>query len=189
MISPTGLVGSFTGTVSFAVPGVSLTGVVSAEIDTAAGDVLIDGNDLTFTVAGQEITADVTLERTAAADGSSRISVTLAELSFSIGSVVSVSGASGSLLIAADGIAGSFTATPVFTLPDSMTLTAVSIRIDVNTTPGAVVLSPSITLPAGPYVRAELSATLTFGTLGTLAGTLAFQRSQAPGERSPPSSL
>jgi len=185
-LAPTGLSGSFAGAVAFAVPGVSLTGTVSAVFDTAAGDVLIDGDTLALTLAGPQLPAAVTLARAAAAGGGSIVTVTLANLTASLGGVVDLAGG-GTLVLAPDGVAGSFTVTPTFHLPSPVTITGTSITLDVNTRPAAVVLtSPARTLPAGPYVRAELTTTLTVGTLGSITGSFAFQRSAPPGGEVPP---
>ncbi|HSF97082.1 MAG TPA: hypothetical protein VLA55_00205, partial [Ornithinibacter sp.] len=186
VISPTGVVGSFLGTVTLDVPQVSLTGTVSAEIDTAAGTVRIGGTAVVLTVAGQSLSGTIWLERTLAANGAPVVTVTLGAATLAIGTYVAVTITAGTLVIADDGVAGAFSANAAFALPGGLTLPDAAVRIDVNTRPDAVVLtSPSVTLPAGPYVRVEVTITagapLAVGTLGSLSGTFAFQRSPVAG--------
>ena len=180
------LSGTFVGTVTLAVPGVSLTGTVSADIDSGAGTVRIGGAAVTLTVAGQAITGTIWFARSFDAAGRPVVAVTLTGVSVSVGGAVSVTGANGSLVISADGIAGAFDATATFSLPGTLTLADATVSIQVNTRSTAVVLtSPALTLPAGPYVRAELvipsGSPLTIGALGTISGTFAFQRSAVAG--------
>ena len=114
------------------------------------------------------------------------MTVTLGAATIAIGTYVAVTVTAGTLVIADDGVAGAISANAAFTLPGALTLPNAAVRVDVNTRPDAVVLtSPSVTLPAGPYVRVEVTITagapLAVGTLGTLSGTFAFQRSAVPG--------
>ena len=185
----TGLVGTFTGTVAVSVPGVVLSGTVTAQVNTSAtaqsgipaGSLRIGGSSITVTVGGVALTGEIWFERVAGSGGASTYRLELVNAGVALGTYVVISAVSGTVQMTSAGLAGSLTATATFAIPTLLN-GSVAVALQVNTTPAPAVLSPTVTLPAGPYVRVALdNADLTIGTLGRVTGSLAFQRSLAPG--------
>src|SRR5205807_2227411 len=114
-LTATGVAGSLTGDVAVTIPGVSFTGSLALQLDSAAGDidtrvatrhVRISGTGVHVTIAGQSIGGDFTFEQNA--DG---VLVTLHNGTLSLGSVVDVQQADGTLSIASAGVTADLTVT------------------------------------------------------------------------------
>ncbi|MDA8436815.1 MAG: FG-GAP-like repeat-containing protein, partial [Actinomycetales bacterium] len=185
-----GVDGSLTGTLSLAVPQVTLTGTISAQFNTRAGHELlrVGGANLDLTVAGQTLSGEVWLERSGSA-GAAVVTVTLTGVGLTIGGgAVTVGSASGTFTVAPDGVAGSVSATATVALNGLLSATGLAVSVSVNTRPTAVELSSTVTLPAGPYTRVEITADtsnpITLASFGTLTGAVSVQRSQAEGQPS-----
>src|SRR5262249_15504683 len=134
----TGVTGDFTGDVSLSIPGVSFSSQLKAVFDTGAGKVQVTGLNTKLTIAGQQLTANFTID---SSPGLVKIGLTsVAGTSLlKLGSFVDIKAATGALLVRAGGVAGQITVTDfAFTLPNSISLTGGSISIAVNTTPSAV---------------------------------------------------
>ncbi len=184
-VAADGVVGTMTGLVTVNVPGVTLTGTVSAEVDTRAGSakVRVGGTSVVLEVQGLKLTGAIWVQR-----DSTGTTVTVTGAALDLGGFVSASDINGGLVIAADGIAGALdVGTLHFTLPSTLTLADLSGRIEVNTRPVATTVpvgSGSAALPAGSFVRVAVtvpSGGLAIGSLGTLSGSFVFQRSAVAG--------
>ena len=185
-----GLYGSFTGTLALAIPGVTASGTVSVQVNTTsaaqgtipAGAVRIGGTNLTVGFAGTTLTGEIWFEKVGTGAGTT-YQVDLVSAGLTLGAFASLSGATGTFVLSAAGVAGSVSATPTFTLPSLVTLTGGTTSLQINTT-GAQAVAGSVTLPAGPYLRLELDgATLNVATTpgGSLTGSFAFQQSVSGG--------
>jgi hypothetical protein len=170
----TGAYGRFSGTLALSVPGISTTATVTGEIDTRPGGaVLITGSAVSVVVAGVTLTGGFTFTRVGDIVTVDLVGVTVTGLGD-----LSVSGITGQLVLAGDGVAGSISGTVSSTL---LGLTSASALVQVNTRPAAAVLSSTVTLPAGPYTRVVVTVTgWTLGAGNTVSGTVAVQ-SSVPG--------
>src|SRR5262249_1583341 len=133
--------------------------------------VQVTGLNTKLTIAGQQLTADFTID---SAPGLVKIGIaSVAGTSLlTLGSFVNIKAGTGALIVRAGGVAGALTVSDfAFTLPGGITLTVNTISIAVNTTPSAVkdvvvVGSTPIVLdlPAGPTVSVQvLGGKLSFG--------------------------
>ena len=194
-VEPTGLHGSFSGAVAFAAPGISLGANLTVDLDTrpATRHVTVSGPDVSVTVAGQSLRAAVSFESTTTAAGQRVVRAAIANVGpnplltlGTPGSQVSVTTASGQLLLTGTGVALGLTATVAVTLP-GITLTPGTVRVEVNTLTAPVAEtftvagSPvTLSLPAGPYLRVSLTgASLALTTVPgtpTLSGSFAFEQ-------------
>ncbi|HEX8631009.1 MAG TPA: hypothetical protein VF755_22870, partial [Catenuloplanes sp.] len=185
-VSPTGMTGSLTGgTVTLTVPGVTLLGTLSADIDTATGRVRIGGASVTLTVAGVSISSStgggIWVERRAGTGTSTpTVVVTFSGATLGFGPVT-VTASSGTLQATSAGVAGSLTG--VATFSGSFLTGSLGVTIAVNT--GS---DPAAGQPAGSFLRVQVtvpdSAPVTLrntalAPLGTVAGSFSFER-QAP---------
>ncbi len=189
-ISSTGVVGGLSGTVAITIPGASVSGTFTLALNTTgqadsvtvnsvstpvpAGNFFsLNASQATITVGAQSLTGNLTLQRTTTA-GLTTTTLAVTGATFLLGdgttTFLSLDAIAGSLTVTGAGVAGSLSAHLASSpLPG---LTANTLSVAVNTTPDA-----SGDLPAGPYLRAELTgATLTVGTQ-TLSGDFGFQRS------------
>ncbi len=187
-VSPAGVVGGLTGTVAVTLPGAAVTGTFSVLVNTTGaaptgtinGQTIPAGNffELTATgasiaIGGQSLTgAALTLSRTTT-NGVTVTTLGVSGAALLIGdgttTFLSLDTISGSLTVSSAGVSGSLSAHLVSSALTN--LTANTISVAVNTTSSAVG-----GLPAGPYLRGELTgATLTVGGQ-SLSGDFGFQR-------------
>ena len=140
-VTADGIHGTFSGTIAFAAAGISLTTAVDADIDTRPGTphVRVTAAAAHLVVAGQELVADLSFERTAVTGGSV-VTLTLTALTASIGGVATVTGG-GTMVIAPDGVAGSLALSATFgPALTALGLGTTSVALDVNTRPTTVVV-------------------------------------------------
>ncbi len=172
-IAADGVWGAFSGDLALAISGLEVSGTFSAQVNTtasvvtvagvalAAGTVRIGGTVLTITVGGVAVSGEVWFARTPTG-----IELTLAHGSLSIGSYVTISEATATLVVTAAGVAGSFTAHASLVVPGVAGFEAdVSVNLDTATASLAVVVA---------------NADLTFGA-GRLTGSVSFSRSTTGG--------
>ena len=205
VLTSAGVAGRVAGTLSLAVPGAhfdaglalsinttaaevhrSITfgaaGGSTARLDLAAGPYLrIDGTAVTLTLAGQTITADVAVTRTATGTslGLSRVSLGFAT---SAGYGVSLSQGSGLLVVTSTGIAGRLTGVVGVTLPAGVSANG-TLTVAVNTGTAAVSTSTTvgastqtIDLPGGPYLRFEATGLVLTVAGQQLSGDFSFEK-------------
>ncbi len=152
--------GELAGSVLLAIPGVTLAGTLTLQVNTTGADVdetfkaggvdvrlllpggdagadllRVAGTDVVATVLGQQLAGDFAFERNGAA---AKVTVAGASLSLA-GGLVGISGAEAHFDIAADGVTGSFAGDVSVALPGVGLTGALSGAID--------------TTPAGGYVR------------------------------------
>ena len=155
---------------SIAVPGVTLTGTIALDIDTATGTLQVSGTGVALTVLGQTLTGNIVVTRNNSAAGPVT-TVAVSDVSLSFGDMASVTGGSGLLVIAKGGIAGTMSAQLSFGAGSPFDLEgAVSLAVNTFATAQTADVQlagqdVSLNLPAGPYV--ELSGT---GIIARLAG-------------------
>ena len=98
--------GSFSGLVSAgSATGVGFSGLVSVTVDQSGG-ITASGTNDTLTIAGQAITANFSF-----AESGSNLQLTVSGVAFSLGSILSVSNASGMLSVTSSGVSGSASGT------------------------------------------------------------------------------
>ena len=173
------------------VPGVSATGTGWSLVHNGTGaDVTLGGTTVLGTVdvqaggAASLVAAGQTLTATTLTVQRSGRTLTLAATGLGLAlaagstSVLTVSAGTGTLVVDDTGISGTLTGTattaPTFTL---LTLAAAPVSLAVNTRPVA-----ALGLPAGPFVRVVATGvTLALGSLGSLAGSVSFERQTGTG--------
>ncbi|MBK8459221.1 MAG: hypothetical protein IPL43_02530 [Micropruina sp.] len=194
-----GLHGTFTGAIAFNVPGVSLAASVTVDVDTrlASRHLLVLATGVELDVAGQSLRGNLSLEQGTNAAGEQVLKLAIVNttpvdplLTLTAGGndLLTIEDATGLLVLSTAGAAGSLDVTNfVVSLPGGLSLTAESIRVEVNTGTAAVTetfnlggSSTTLTLPAGPYVSVRvLGAELDLGT-PVLSGNFAFEQGTAP---------
>ena len=98
--------GSFSGIVTAgSATGVGFSGLVSVAVDQSGG-ITASGTNDTLTIAGQTITANFSF-----AESSGNLQLSVSGVAFSLGSILSVSNASGTLSVSSNGITGSASGT------------------------------------------------------------------------------
>ena len=178
LLGPTGLAGRITGTITLAVPSVSLTGALAVEVNTTSGPVVetftvgagapvsldlptgpylrVAGTDIVLTVLGQTLTGTVVITRTTDAAGAPVLDVLLSGVTMRLGGtaaapvVTLTQVGTAQLRLTSAGLAGHVTAAIALNVPD-VSVTG-EVEVSVNTT-GATVALSGATLPAGPYLR------------------------------------
>ena len=98
------------------------------------------------------------------------------------GAGVTVTGASGWLVITAQGVAGQLSGTPTFTIAEFASITS-TVTVDINTTGSAINETiptgsgtTTLTLDAGPFVRVSLLNTQVTIDGVTVSGNFFFER-------------
>ena len=197
-ISSAGVATAVTGSVAFTLPGVSLSGTFSLQVNTSAQSVTLGGSaavlpagpyfqlaaigsgstpGATLTVAGQSLSGDFTITQLTVA-GATTTTVTIANGALSIAAggttYLSLTGGQGSLTISPAGIVGSLIATVKTLAIPGVTLNAVAIAL--NTTSTA-----AHGIPAGPFFGVEADGASVSVAGQTLRGNLAIQVSTASG--------
>ena len=193
-IAATGLTATLTGTASVDLPNVAFAGGFSAAIDTGQGFVHVTGTGVTLNVGPLSLGGDFTLEQSTASDGTKLVRAGVTGLTLAIGtqttSYVNVTNGQGSFVLTAGGVAASFSATATLAnLPGATVNGSPSFLVQVNTTATAlnetltVAGQPvSVNVPAGPFVRVEVTgASLAIAGGATLSGDLFFDRSLVAG--------
>ena len=175
-LTPAGAVGSFSGTVALAVPGISVTAPLTVDVDTrtATRHLVVSSPDVLLTIAGQVVRVAVTFAQTPAADGSSVVTASLASVGsnplLSLGPLT-LGTTSGQLLLTSSGVTGRLSTTVTVTAGAGFTLGGI-FRVAVNTAP-----TPALGLPAGPYLRLEVvGGTLALTGIAAMSGDFAFER-------------
>ena len=213
VLSSSGIAGQFGGTLGVNLTGISFAGTLQVQVNDTGAAVNETFNDgatpvvltlpsgqfvrvglttATLTVFGQTLTADaLTFEKSTDADGSTVVKVAVAGLDIQLGParaspIVNIQGASGQLVITANGLAGAATVTitaSTFNLP-GITLPTATATVEFNTATSAVNESfliggqtVTLALPSGPYVRVAL--TNVAATLGGVSITGDFSFDQA----------
>ncbi|NMM34119.1 MAG: hypothetical protein HHJ13_09000, partial [Phycicoccus sp.] len=182
----TGIWGSFTGTPALHIPGVTISAAsLTVEINTdagvehvgiAGGTVRVGASSLVVAVAGVEITGTVWFARTVDS-GVVTYRVDVSGGRLSLGSYVSVTGITGTFLTTPAGVTGSVSATADLTVPDLVSVIGTSVSVAFNTNPGPVDLVGGVVLPAGPYLRVDVTRLDATIAGGELVGSFAFTRS------------
>ena len=140
-LTSTGVSGHINGTPTFDVTGFSFTANLSLSINTtpaAVGDlpagpyIRFDAKQVGLTIGGTTITGDFSFEQTTAADGSTATAIAASNVTFSVGTVASLSDGHGSLLITPAGVAGSLAGTVALNLPNA----SLSGSLALSVTPG-----------------------------------------------------
>ena len=206
LLTKSGLVADIVGTVTVSVPQVSAGGtfhVLANSTSAAVNDTTlgllnmpagpylrISGQGAYLDIAGQRLSGNFTIEKTATASGGTAVRVGVTGLSLSLGdgtnTFVSVVNGQGMLLIDAHGLAASFSVNPSFNIP-GVTLAGGTVTFEINT--GTVAVdesmvvngaSVSIKVPAGPFTRlSAIGASLRIGGSGgpVLVGDFTFDKS------------
>ena len=186
-ITSAGIVGNnLSGSVTLLVPGVTLTGTLTANIDTTAGTPIVQiTGAATLAVAGQQLSGVFTFQETSATDTTKLIEVAFAQngansllkLQNGAATYVNVTAGSGEFVITPQGIAASFSVTAAVTLP-GLNITGGTFTIQFNTIPATVDETvpvgsgtSEIKVGAGTFARVEVdNATLQFGNTGQQSG-------------------
>ncbi|HXG49000.1 MAG TPA: VCBS repeat-containing protein, partial [Methylomirabilota bacterium] len=200
-----GLAGEISGTVAVSVPGVSLSGSLTLQINDTpnaidetflvgeervglvlpAGRYLrIAGAGVQATILGQRLSGDFEIERATTTGAMpktvTRVAVANATLALGDGTndLLSVSGASAYFILSGAGLAGSFTGTITLNVPD-VTFGG-TFTVEINNTGVAVnetFPTGALTLAAGNFVRVKGTG-LTLNVFGqTLTGNFAIDQS------------
>ena len=190
--SSAGVAAQLSGSVTFAVPGVSLAGTFALDVNTQAQAVTLGGSgaqlpagpyfqlsgaNVSLSVAGQSLSGNFTVSQ-ALVSGVSTTVVTVAggALSIAAGGVtyLAVSGAVGTFTVGSAGVVGSLSATvQTLAIPD---VTLGTVAIALNTTSVA-----SGDIPAGPFFGIEaVGASLTIGGQ-SLSGNFGVELSTSSG--------
>lgn len=167
LLSPTGMAGSISGTVSLTVPGVNFAGNFAVEINTTAASVdetiqvggqtltlqltagpfvRVTGEGVTLSVLGQTLTGNFSFEQVTAAGGEKLTTVIASNVSLSLGdgttSFVSVTNGEGALLLTSAGLAGQLSGTIGINVPGVTFVGSFNLRIN-NTAQAVSKTSPS----------------------------------------------
>ncbi|HEX4525985.1 MAG TPA: VCBS repeat-containing protein, partial [Gaiellaceae bacterium] len=197
LISATSVTGSVTvnaagvssstlsGSLSVSLPAVQFTGGVTIALDTRTGSrsVSITGTTLLLTIGGASASGSFTFQQATDAAGATVVTAAASSVGLTFGSFVTITGASGQLVIGATGLAAHIDAPSIaFAVPGFLS-TTLGGSIELNTSPSAInetVGGTTLSLPAGPFLRVTLtvsdSAPLTIGTVGSLSGTFFFEQ-------------
>ena len=169
-ISPDGVTAQLAVELTTNINGATFDGVFALEIDTVSAEshFRLAATDATLTVDGLDVTGDFAIEKR---NGSLQLTVANAALSMYVDpaadpqvELVGVSGASGSFIVSADGVAG-FATGSLELNNDDLSITGAA-RIALNTTDAAQSFTAggtTVAVPVGPFVRIEVldaSATL-----------------------------
>ena len=212
VLTPTGAAGRISGTLRLDVPGVTfgagLTVAVNTlgvavsrtvsfgdsttHLDLAAGPfVQVDGTAIAVTVMEQTLTADVSVTRSTAPDGTTTTVIGLDRVGFSIGTStggygVTLVNGSGVLVVTAAGVAGRLGGQVGLVLPAGVTATG-TLALAINTTSVAVHRTVEVdgrpltlSLPGGPYLRFEATGFVLTVLGQTISGDVSFERATAP---------
>ena len=192
----TGLVGTLTASVSVSIPGVTLTGTLGFEINTAAHAVnttfmvgtstvtlnepanylAITGQTLSLSFLGQTVTGNFAFTRSVTA-GVSTVTVSVSGAQITLAGLAPITISTGSLLITQGGIAGDLSLGTSGNLVLGPVTLSGTLVLAINTTSQPQLLSDSTTVPAGPYFGISGAATLTIANAVTLTGAFAIQQS------------
>ena len=206
-----GIAGRLAGTVVLTVPGVGFSGTFAVSVNTTAapvqrlvdlGDTVlvldlptgpylrVEATEVTVTLVGQSLTANVLVERRTTAGGMPVTVVALSALDLALGAGpygARITGGSGLLVVGASGVAGRISGTIAVTLPAGTSLSgALSLAVNTGTTAvsTSVVLGDTtltLDLPAGPYLRLEGTG-LVLSVLGqSITGSVAIERATSYG--------
>ena len=184
VLGTAGLAGRLSGTLALNAPGISFGAGLSVAINTTGAAVArsitfgsttaylalesgpylrLDGTGITLTVLGQSITADVSVERTTASDGSTVTVIGLERVGLSFGTSngygVTLTGGSGALVLATGGVAGRISGQVGLTLPAGVSASG-SLSLALNTTTAAVTRTVTVGRQhpdAGPARRSLLA--------------------------------
>ncbi len=209
LVTSAGFAGDISGVLAVNVPGVAFSGPIKVRVNNTAAAVnqtfanpaatlslpagpylrveIGDGATLgTLNVLGQTISANFVLEQSTRADGSKAVRVAISNGTLKLGGtdaapLVSVSQATGFLLLTPAGLAGKISASVALNVPD-MTFSGV-FSIELNNTSAVVKDSVSIgtstlalDLPAGPYLRVA-GSNVVLGIAGqSLTGNFSFEQ-------------
>ena len=204
-LSEAGIVGSLLANVAANIPGLTLGGTLTVEVDTTNSSsrfVRATGSSVTVAVLGQTLGGTFTVEQatTAGADGSFtttgdnetvvRLGVTGLTLQIQNGgaTIVNVTSGTGALLIDRLGVAAAFDATATVTFPGNSGVSG-NFGLRLNTRAAAVDetfrigagTSVVLDVPAGPFLR--VSATNFTATIAghSLVGNFVFDQTTLPG--------
>ncbi|MDA8439896.1 MAG: hypothetical protein M0Z51_13690, partial [Propionibacterium sp.] len=167
-----------------------VTSIDGTTVDLPAGPYLrasVTGASLS--ILGQTISADVTVERATAPDGSATVKIGLGNVSLTLGAglgnaqTIGISQGTGLLVLTGAGVAGRVSGTVTVDFGSAFTL-AGSLDLAINTTAAPVDTSltvggqtVSVSVPAGPYV-AFAGTNLTLIVMGqTLTGDVMVEKS------------
>ena len=199
-LTPTDVSGPLSGTLAVTTPGVSLTAAtVAVNVDTATSAFSVNATDLTATIAGQTITGNFSLAVATDAAGHPEILIAfdnpvggsegpLLTLAAGGTTFATVANGDGQLIITAAGVAGALEVSGVSLagLPATVVGNGATFSIQISTLPTAVSqafqvgsATPTLSLPAGPYVSLEAdNLELEIGS-ATFTGSFAFTRQVA----------
>ena len=182
VVGPTGVVADIGMDVALSVPGVTVTGTLRLNLDTAAGYVKVTGDDVFLGVLDQSLTTDLTFEQVTV--GTTKVvRIGVADARLAVGPV-SVSNGRGLFVLAGGGVAGqldadvsvSVTGFPL-SLTGSFGLALNNTGTAVRTTLPVGSGTATLDLPAGPYLR--ISATNVVATVAgqQLSGNVTVEKS------------
>ena len=168
-IQPAGVVGTFSaGLVQFSVPGAAFSGAVSVSLDTTvpAPFFRIAGTGLNLTIAGQTLSGNFTFEERSGVSATGRVlEVSADTISLTLqgdsGPFVSLTGASGQLLVTAQGIAGQVSVPSATVTVPTLFSGTFAVSVQCSSLPTAVTATfgtRGLTLPSGPFLRVEVVA-------------------------------
>src|SRR5262249_38401159 len=169
VIRGAGIAGTFSGTFSIDVPGVSFTGTFGVLVNTtnavvhedfAVGAthvvlnldsgkfVKVTGTNITLAIAGQTLAGDFTLEQKTLADNSTVVTVTFANVSLRLGDgttdFVRISHGSGVFLLTSAGLAGQASAQVAIDAGTGFSFSGTTFAILINTTNAEVTVPTSV---------------------------------------------
>ncbi len=141
-LAPSGMSGSIAGTVSVSVPGVSLSGSIALQLTTTAttADLSLTGNAITLSVGGFALVGSLTLRQQTVAGGAKLTNLTLA-VSADFGAPIGSLNLTGALALSPAGMVGHLALTGTSISIGDVTLSADSLRFDVDTIAGTVGLA------------------------------------------------
>ena len=199
LVSTAGVAGTFTGTIALNVPGVSITGSLSVQVNTTgqavpstqfnvAGQsivvslpkgpfIQVSGTGVQIAVLGQTLSGNFTLTSSSTA---TTLVVSGASLSLA-GGAVSVTGVSGGVTLDAGGAKGTISGSLSFAVPDvSVSVATVTVSFDTHTPSSFSVLATdaSVTI-AGQTLVGNLSIAQGTDSSGNPAVLIAFENEPA----------
>ena len=167
-ISATTLDVDLTGAVAVDIPGVTFGGNVTVDIVVTEGgdpgdhiDVVVDATTTGIVIAGQTLKGTFSFSKSG-----TTVRISGEHVALELGGdplvdgdgLVEVSNGDATFLILPTGVAGRITGDITVDAIPGLTFTDVEFAVLINTTPTEVELDSSTTLPAGPYLRVEVSA-------------------------------
>ena len=167
-IATTGVFGSISANVAVDIPNVSLTGAFTVGFDTrgAKPSVSVTGTNLVLNVLGQKLTGGFTFTK----DASGNVLLTVSNVKLELGNgtttLVTVTLASGAILLRNDGmvvqitdaaVAFAPTLTDDFSFAGTMSFSLNTTKADV-TLPGGAVVTPGLKVSAGDTVPVDFRA-------------------------------